>query len=105
MISVSVGQRAQEIGIRIAIGARRADVIGMIMKQSGRIVLVGVIAGALGAIALGRTMRNLLYGVGTGDIFTLAAAFGIVVTIAVVSMYVPARRAASANPLATLRCD
>ena len=105
VISVSVGQRTHEIGIRLAIGARRADVIGMIMKQSGRTVLAGVITGAFGAIAFGRMMRNLLYGVSTADLFTMSAAFGIVVTIAVVAMYVPARRAASANPLATLRCE
>jgi predicted permease len=105
VISVSVGQRTHEIGIRIAIGARRADVIGMIMKQSGRIVLAGVFAGTFGAIAFGRMMRNLLYGVSTADTFTISAAFGIVITIAIIAMYIPARRAASANPLATLRCE
>jgi predicted permease len=105
VISVTIGQRTQEIGIRIAIGARRADVVRMIIRQSGGLVVIGCVLGLAGALAIGSVMSNLLFGVTPSDPIALAAAFGIVVVIAAIATYLPARRAANSNPVQSLRCE
>ena len=105
VISVTVSQRAHEIGIRMAIGARRTEVIGMIMRQSLAIVLTGCAIGLLLAIAVTRTMTSLLFGVGAADPATISGVFTIVMVIAALATYIPARRAATADPLLTLRVE
>jgi ABC-type antimicrobial peptide transport system permease subunit len=105
VISVSVGQRAHEIGVRMAIGAHRADVIRMIIKQSGSVVLLGSLSGLAASLVFGHLMVSLLYGVNPADAFTVMVALGLVILIALIAAYVPARRAASADPLQAIRCE
>jgi predicted permease len=105
VISLSVGQRSHEIGIRIAIGAKPGDVVRMLVHQSGRVVVAGCVIGVLGAFVVGRLMTSLLYGVNPADLEIVGGSFTMVLLIALLAVYVPARRAASADPLQTLRCD
>ncbi len=105
VISVSVGQRAKEIGIRMAVGAKRDDVIRMIMRQSGAVILGGCVIGLAGAMAFARMMQSILYGVGPSDSIAITTAVGLVLVIAALAAYVPARRAANVDPLETIRCE
>ena len=91
--------------MRLALGAQPGDVLWLVIRQGLTLTLVGAAAGAFGAFALGRTLSSLLYGVSSGD----ALAFGIAVAVATVTALaacaLPARRAASIDPLAGLRPD
>ena len=105
VISYSVGQRTQEIGVRIALGATRGQVLGMILSESLRLAGTGIATGILGALALNRLLKGMLVGVSTTDasVFT-AAALGIGV-IALAACYVPARRATAVDPVIALRYE
>ena len=105
VIAYSVSQRTREIGVRIALGAQRGMVYQLILKQAGRLIAVGLVAGLLGSIAAGSLMRNLLFGTQAWDAFTLAAVVVLLGTSALAASYLPARRAASVNPLEALRSE
>jgi putative ABC transport system permease protein len=105
VISYSVTQRTQEVGVRMALGARPGDVIRLILKQGLTLTLVGVGAGILGAIAAARVMSGLLYGVTATDPATFAAISLLLVIVATLACYLPARRAARVEPMAALRCE
>src|SRR5262249_38959183 len=105
VLRVTVSQRAHEIGIRMAIGARRTEVIGMIMRQSLALVLVGGAIGLLLAIGVRQTMTSVLFGVGGPDPAPMSGVFECVMVIEVLATYIPARRAAAADPLFTLRVE
>ncbi len=105
VISYSVTQRTQEVGIRIALGARQGDVIRLILKQGLALTLIGVGAGVLGAIAAARAMSGLLYGVTATDPATFAAISLLLAIVATLACYLPARRAARVEPMAALRCE
>ena len=105
VMSFSVAQRAREIGIRMALGAKREDVVRMIMRQSLRQVLVGCLIGLVAAVAFARMMIALLYGVAPVDLPTFIAVSALVLSVAAIAAYVPARRAAAADPLVTLRAQ
>jgi predicted permease len=103
VISYVVSQRAAEIGIRLALGARRADVYGLVLRQGLTVALAGVVVGLLAASASARLMTSLLFGVSAYDPATYAAAAVILTAVSVGATYLPARRAASIDPSAALR--
>ena len=101
----SVERRAHEIGIRVALGARRAQIIGLVMSRGLRLSLVGSAIGTVGGLLLTRYLKSLLYGVTPHDPITLVAGCAVVIAVAAAAAYFPARRAVSRNPIATLRAD
>jgi predicted permease len=103
VISYSVTQRTNEIGLRMALGALDRDVLKMIVGQGARIAAMGVGIGLAAALVLTRAMTTLLFGVSPFDPITLAAVAGVLVVIALAACYLPARRAASVDPMVALR--
>ncbi len=108
MISYSVTQRVQEIGIRMALGADKGKVVRVFIGQELRLVLSGIVVGVAGALLLTRTLTSLsylLYGVGSGDPLTFATASIVLIAVAALAGYVPARRAAKVDPMVALRYE
>ncbi len=103
VISYIVGERRGEIGVRMALGARAAEVGGMIMLQSVRLAAIGVAIGLLGAAAATRVLRSLLFEVSPTDPLTLVAVALFLVLLAALASYAPARRAARVDPIEVLR--
>ena len=106
--SYAVSQRTQEIGIRIALGARKADVMNMVLGRGVRLVLVGLVPGVLGALALGRvleSMQFMLHGVGCTDLLTLVGVPAFLTAAAVFACCIPAYRAMRIDPMVALRCE
>jgi predicted permease len=105
VISYSVAQRTREIGVRMALGAERAQVFGLVVGQGMKLVCFGLAAGLLGAFALMRFFRALLFGITPGDPLTYFGAVFVLVTIALLACYIPARRAMRVDPLVALRYE
>jgi putative ABC transport system permease protein len=103
VLSYAVNQRQQELSVRIALGAQRGDVLWLVVRHGMMLTLAGAIAGVIGALALGRTLSSLLYGVSAGDMTAFGAALVLSVVTALFACWLPARRAASMNPLDGLR--
>jgi putative ABC transport system permease protein len=103
VLSYSVKQRRREIGIRMALGARGADVVRLVVGQGLRLAALGVTLGVAAALALGRSMAGLLFGVQPADPATLAAVACVLAVTAVGASYLPARRAARVDPATVLR--
>lgn len=103
LISYSVAQRSQEIGIRMALGAQRSNIIGLIIEHGIKLAVIGVVIGVVGSLGLTRAMESLLYGVHANDPLTLAGVSLLLVFVAAVAAYVPARRALKVNPNVVLR--
>jgi predicted permease len=105
VIAYLVGQQTREIGIRVAFGADRRDILYLILGQGAKLALLGVAVGISGGLGLTRLMRNLLYGVAASDPFTFAAVALVVTFVALVACYIPARRAMRVDPLVALRYE
>jgi putative ABC transport system permease protein len=108
MISYSISQRVQEIGVRMALGATKGNVLRLFIGQELKLVLSGIAVGTLGAFLLARTLSSwsyLLYGVESGDPLTFAVASIGLIAAAALASYVPARRAAKVDPLVALRYE
>ena len=105
VISYLVGQRTHEIGIRMALGARRGDVLRLILGQGTQLVAAGIAIGIFGAIGLTRLMASQLFQISTTDPLTFAAVSLILVLVALTACYLPARRAAKVEPMVALRYE
>jgi putative ABC transport system permease protein len=103
VMAYSVSQRTREIGIRIALGAQRWNVLRLIMEQGAKLALVGVVVGLVGAVALTRVMTSLLFGVSATDLGTFSVVPVIVLVLILVGCYIPARRATKLDPVVALR--
>jgi putative ABC transport system permease protein len=105
VISYVVGQRTHEIGIRIALGARRGDVLRLILGQGTRLIVLGIAIGIGGAVGLTRLMASQLFQVSSTDPLTFAVVALTLVLVALAACYVPARRAAKVEPMVALRYE
>ena len=103
VLSYSVAQRTQEIGIRMALGARACDVLAMVLRQGFAAIATGVVIGIAGTLALTRAMASLLFGVRTHDPLTFVAVTLALACVALLASYIPARRAARVDPIVALR--
>jgi ABC-type antimicrobial peptide transport system permease subunit len=105
VISYSVNQRMHEFGMRMALGAGRWNVIGLVLGQGLRLGLMGIAVGLASAAVLARVLATLLYGVGSRDPFTFVAVAAGAIAVAALACYVPARKAVAADPMAALRTE
>jgi macrolide transport system ATP-binding/permease protein len=105
VIAYSVGQRTREIGVRMALGAQREMVQRMIMREGGKLAALGIVVGLVCSLGVTLTLRSLLFGVQSWDVGTLAGVALLLVAAALLASYVPARRAASINPVEALRAE
>jgi len=102
-LAYSVSRRTKEIGIRMAVGAKSGTVLRMIVREGMTAVILGIALGVVEAMAGARVVRHLLYGPGSADVATYAAAVLVVMGTGLVACWVPARRAASVEPMMALR--
>jgi ABC-type antimicrobial peptide transport system permease subunit len=105
VVSYSVGQRTQEIGIRVALGATRWSVLSLVLRQGMTPVLWGLGAGLAGSLALSRLITSQLFEVSSTDTATYVAVTAVLMLVTLAGCYVPARRATRIDPMTALRCE
>ncbi|HEY2822460.1 MAG TPA: ABC transporter permease [Candidatus Acidoferrum sp.] len=105
VMSYSFSQRTHEVGIRVALGAQRLDILRMAVGEGMFVVAIGLVAGIAGAVAVTRVFQSMLFGVDATDPVTLAVVAGILAGVALLACYLPARRATRVDPLAALRIE
>src|SRR5262247_1999970 len=105
VMSYAVTRRTNEIGVRMALGARGADVVRMVMKETMLLVAIGMAVGLVAALATTRMISSLLFGLSPDDPVTIAAAALLMTIVAAFAGYLPARRAARVDPMTALRCE
>jgi ABC-type antimicrobial peptide transport system permease subunit len=105
LMSYNVSRRTNEIGIRIALGAQRTGVIGMVLRESMVMVVIGVSIGLAAAIAAGRLISTVLFGLAPNDVWTMTAAIALMAAVCLIAGYLPARRASRVDPMVALRYE
>jgi ABC-type antimicrobial peptide transport system permease subunit len=105
VLAFGVAQRTREIGVRVALGAARSEVVGLILKQGMLLVAVGLVIGLAGSLAATRVMRSLLYETDVYDPVTFVVVPLLLAVVSLAACYVPARRAAIVDPMVTLRSE
>ena len=105
LISYSVSQRTREIGVRVALGARRGHVMGMVLKEGMQLLTLGLLLGLLGAFLTTRIMQSLLYSTSATDALSFVATSLTLVVVALLACYIPARRATKVDPIVALRYE
>ena len=105
ILSYSVRQRTHEIGIRLAMGAQRKDVLRLVVGQGLKFTFVGLGLGVAGALALSRYLSSQLYGIKPDDPLTFVAVSLLLLAVALLAAYIPARRATKVDPIVALRCE
>ncbi len=105
VMAYSVAQRTREIGIRVALGAQSSEIFRSVMGKSAGLVFAGIVVGLAGALSVTRVLQNLLFDVQPTDIATFAAVSILLVVVALVATYIPARRATSVDPMVALRYE
>jgi ABC-type antimicrobial peptide transport system permease subunit len=105
VMTYAVGQRRQEIGVRIALGATRSDILRLVVGNGALLTLCGVTIGIVASLALSRIMQSLLFGVTATDAMTFTAVSLLLSAVALVATYIPAQKAARIDPTVALRCE
>jgi ABC-type antimicrobial peptide transport system permease subunit len=105
LMSYNVSRRTNEIGIRMALGAQRHDVLRLVMQESMILVAIGAVTGLAIAIASGRFVSTLLYGLPPRDVMSMALAVGVMVAVSALAGYLPARRASRVDPMVALHYE
>ena len=105
VLSYVVGQRTQEIGVRMALGAQRSDVASMVLRQGARMALLGIVIGIAAALILTRFMQGMLFGITSTDPATFSVVSLTLAAIALLACYIPARQATRVDPMRALRYE
>lgn len=105
VIAWTVRQRTREIGVRMALGAQRSAVLALVLRRGLKLAGAGIVLGLIGAMVVTRLLRSLLFGVGPADPFTFVAVPMLLVFVALLACWLPARRAANVDPMEALKCE
>ncbi|HMG87685.1 MAG TPA: ABC transporter permease [Terracidiphilus sp.] len=105
VMAFAVAQRTHEVGVRMALGAHRSEVVALILRAGMRLALLGIAIGLAGAYGLGRLMHTTLYGVASADVGSLVAVAALLLAVAMLACWIPARRAARVDPMQALRAE
>jgi putative ABC transport system permease protein len=105
VLAYAVARRTSEIGIRMAVGAQRGDVLRMVLRRGGVLAVIGIVLGIGAAAGLSRSLTAMLYGVAPLDPTTYVAVAILFAAVTLLASYVPARRAAKVDPMDAIRCE
>jgi len=105
VLAYAVAQQSHEIGIRMALGAQRSDIVYLVLGEGTKMALLGAAVGTVASLILTRLMAKQLFGVSAQDPLTYASVVVVLMLVAVVACYIPARRAVRVDPMTSLRCE